>query len=145
VRPFAGVALAMRSGFAARGAALTGFSLFIAWPGATQDRPAGPMLARLESGQWELRGAGNGRISSLCLGNPILLTQPQHGAAACTHDVVAADAGSMTVNYSCPGAGRGRTTLRFETPRLIQIESQGLDRGAPFALRAEARRIGPCS
>ena len=48
----------------------------------------------------------------------------------------------MTVNYSCPGVGRGRTEIRFETPRLIQIDSQGLDRGAPFALRAEAR-VGP--
>jgi len=135
----------MRKAFAARAAALIGFGLFVSWPGATQERAAAPMLARLESGQWELRSIGNGRISSLCLGNPILLTQPQHGAAACTRDVVAADADSMTVNYSCPGAGRGRTTIRFETPRLIQIESQGLDRGAPFALRAEARRTGPCA
>lgn len=134
----------MRRAFAARTAALIGFGLFSAWPGATQERAALPMLARLESGQWELRGAGNGRIASICVGNPILLTQPQHGAANCTRDVVAADADSMTVSYSCPGAGRGRTTLRFETPRLVQIESQGLDRGAPFALRAEARRIGPC-
>jgi hypothetical protein len=135
----------MRSGFAARAAGLIGFSLFIAWPGASQERAAMPMLGRLESGQWELRGAGNGRISSLCLGNPILLSRPRHGAAACTHDVVAADETSMTVNYSCPGAGRGRTTLRFETPRLVQVDSQGLDRGAPFALRAEARRVGPCA
>ena len=51
----------------------------------------------------------------------------------------------MTVNYTCPGIGRGRTTIRVETPRLVQIDSQGLDRGAPFALRAEARRIGPCA
>jgi len=134
----------MRKAFAARAAASIGFGLFFAWPGATQERAAPPMLARLESGQWELRSTGNARISSLCLGNPILLTQPRHGAAACTRDVVAADADSMTVSYSCPGVGRGRTTIRFETPRLIQIDSQGLDRGAPFALRLEARRIGPC-
>jgi len=103
-----------------------------------------PMLTRLESGQWELRAAAGGRIASICLGNPILLTQPQHGAAPCTRDVVAADENSITVNYVCPGAGRGRTTIRFETPRLVQIDSQGVDRGAPFALRAEARRTGPC-
>ena len=101
---------------------------------------------RLETGLWELRGgSGNARIGTICLGNPILLTQPRHGAAPCTRDVVAADADSMTVNYTCPGAGRGRTTLRFETPRLVQIDSQGLDRGMPFALRAEARRVGPCT
>ncbi|HKR25433.1 MAG TPA: hypothetical protein VJS15_09255 [Allosphingosinicella sp.] len=113
-------------------------------PGATQDRAAAPsMLARLEAGQWELRGPG-GRIGALCLGNPIQLTQPQHRGATCSRDVVAADDDSMTVSYSCPGVGRGRTTLRFETPRLVQIDSQGLDRGAPFALRAEARRTGAC-
>ena len=133
-----------RFGFAARAAALLGSSLFLAWPGASQERAARPMLTRLESGQWELRGAAGGRIASLCLGNPILLTQPQHGAAPCARDIVAADADSITVNYVCPGAGRGRTTIRFETPRLVQIDSQGVDRGAPFALRAEARRTGPC-
>ena len=144
-RSYAGVALVMRRGFAARAAALIGFCVFAAWPGASQERAATPMLARLESGQWELRGPGNGRISSICLGNPILLTQPRHGAAACSRDVVAADVNSMTVSYSCPGAGRGRTTIRFETPRLVQIDSQGLDHGTPFALRAEARRTGPCA
>ena len=114
--------------------------------GQTQPGPgARPMLERLETGRWELRGgAGNGRITAICLGNPILLTQPRHGAAPCTRDVLAADANSMTVSYSCPGLGRGRTTLRFETPRLVQIDSQGLDHGMPFALRAEARRVGPC-
>ena len=34
---------------------------------------ANPMLARLESGQWELRGPNNARIAAICLGNPILL------------------------------------------------------------------------
>lgn len=135
----------MRIGSAGRGAALTGLGLFLAWPGAGQEPAAMPMLARLESGQWELRGAGNSRIASICLGNPIQLIQPRHGSAACTRDVVAADSNSMTVDYVCPGAGRGRTTIRFETPRLIQIDSQGLDHGAPFALRAEARRTGACS
>lgn len=134
----------MRSRSAWRAVALAGFTLFVAGPGEGQPRAAPLMLARLESGQWELRGPGNDRIASICLGNPILLTQPQHGGANCARDVVAADATSMTVNYSCPGVGRGRTTIRFETPRLVQIDSQGLYRGAPFALRAEARRVGAC-
>ena len=134
----------MRSLFARRAGALAGFGLFVAVPGASQTGGTPNMLARLESGQWELRGPANDRITSICLGNPILLTQPQHGAIPCSRDVVAADATSMTVNYSCPGVGRGRTTIRFETPRLVQIDSQGLYRGAPFALRAEARRVGAC-
>jgi len=122
--------------------ALFGASLFLAGPAAPQE--PSPMLGRLESGQWELRAQGGRRLLAICLGNPILLAQPRHGAAACSRDVVAADENSITVNYSCPGVGRGRTTIRFETPRLVQIDSQGLDRGAPFALRAEARRTGAC-
>ncbi|HYD14401.1 MAG TPA: hypothetical protein VEC11_16265 [Allosphingosinicella sp.] len=137
----------MRNLFVWRLLAASGLSMLLAGPGQTQpENGAHPMLTRLEAGQWELRGgSGNARIGAICLGNPILLTQPRHRAAACTRDVVAADADSMTVNYSCPGQGRGRTTLRFETPRLVQIDSQGLDRGMPFALRAEARRVGPCA
>ena len=137
----------MRNGFAWRPLAAAGLLMCLAGPG--QSQPAGPphpMLTRLEAGQWELRsGAGGARIAAICLGNPSLLTQPRHGAAPCTRDVVAADADSMTVNYSCPGLGRGRTTLRIETPRLVQIDSQGLDHGMPFAMRAEARRVGPCA
>ena len=137
----------MRKLLTRRPLAAAGLLMLIAGPG--QSQPAGaphPMLTRLESGQWELRGAaGSGRIANICLGNPILLTQPRHAAAACSRDVVAADEDSMTVNYSCPGLGRGRTTIRIETPRLVQIDSQGLDHGMPFALRAEARRVGPCA
>jgi len=136
----------MRSLIAWRVLAAAGLTMFLAGPGLSQQGGTVPMLNRLETGQWELRGgAGNARITSICLGNPILLTQPRHGATPCTRDVVAEDADSMTVNYSCPGVGRGRTTIRFETPRLVQIDSQGLDRGMPFALRAEARRVGPCA
>lgn len=136
----------MRNLFVWRGLAAAGLTMLLIGPGQSQPgNGAWPMLTRLEAGQWELRaGSGNARIAAICLGNPILLTQPRHGAAPCTRDVVAADADSMTVNYSCPGQGRGRTTIRFETPRLVQIDSQGLDRGMPFAMRAEARRIGPC-
>jgi hypothetical protein len=125
--------------------ALFGSMLFLAVPGGAAQAPGpSPMLTRLEAGRWELRGQNNGLLRAICLGNPILLAQPQHGTTACTRDVVDADEGSMTVNYVCPGIGRGRTTIRFETPRLVQIDSQGLDRGMPFALRAEARRVGAC-
>lgn len=137
----------MRNVLTWRSLAAAGLLTLVAGPGQSQPgNGAHPMLGRLEAGQWELRsGAGNARIAAICLGNPILLTQPRHGAAPCTRDVVAADSDSMTVNYSCPGQGRGRTTLRFETPRLVQIDSQGLDHGMPFAMRAQARRIGPCA
>jgi len=136
----------MRNGLSWRALAAAGLYLFLAGPGFTQQGGGPqPLLSRLEAGKRELRGAANARIGSICLGNPLLLTQPQHGAAPCTREVVPTDSDSITVNYSCPGLGRGRTTIRLETPRLVQIDSQGLDHGTPFAIRAEARRIGPCA
>jgi hypothetical protein len=101
-------------------------------------------LAQVERGMWQLVGAGGGAAGTVCLGDPLLLAQPQHGPQPCTREILSSDAHSVTVNYSCPGMGRGRTILRVETPRLVQIDSQGLHNGAPFALRAQARKTGPC-
>jgi hypothetical protein len=120
--------------------ALPLFLLAAAWPAASQG--PGP-LGAVERGQWELRAGGN-PAGTVCLGDPLLLAQPEHGPQPCTRQIISSDAHSVTVNYVCPGAGRGRTVLRVETPRLVQIDSQGLRDGAPFALRAEARKTGPC-
>jgi hypothetical protein len=81
---------------------------------------------------------------TICLGDPLLLAQPQHGPQPCTREVLSTELHSVTVAYTCPGMGRGQTQLRIETPRLVQIDSQGLHNGAPFSFRAEARRTGPC-
>jgi hypothetical protein len=73
----------MRNLIVWRALAAAGLTLVLAGPGQSQPgNGAHPMLNRLEAGQWELRsGAGNARIAAICLGNPILLTQPRHGAA----------------------------------------------------------------
>lgn len=119
---------------------------FAAAPATPQTgAPAIPLIDRLEAGQWELRGAGNALIASICLGDRAQLFQPQHRGAACSRTLIGANAHEVTVRYSCPGTGSGRTTIRVETPRLVQIESQGLDSGVPFALRAQARRTGACA
>ena len=117
-----------------------GLALFATWPAATQQPNP---LGQLERGLWQLR-QGDVAIGSICLGDPLLLAQPEHGPQPCTRELLSADARSVTVNYSCPGMGRGRTVLRVETPRLVQIDSQGIYSNAPFGLRAEARRVGPC-
>lgn len=129
-----------------RAAAGLGAAFFFAAPAVPQQRAeALPVLDRLEAGLWELRGTGNARIASICIGDRARLAQPQHARLSCTRSLIGSDARSVTVRYSCPGVGSGRTEIRVETPRLAQIDSQGLDHGAPFALRAEARRIGPCA
>jgi hypothetical protein len=115
--------------------------LLAVWPAGAQ--APGP-LAQVERGSWQLVGPSGNALATVCLGDPLLLAQPQHGPQPCSHEVMASDAHSVTVNYTCPGMGRGRTILRVETPRLVQIDSQGLHNGAPFALRAQARKTGPC-
>jgi hypothetical protein len=115
--------------------------LLAAWPASTQQ--PGP-LAQVERGQWELRGANGATIGSVCLGDPLLLAQPLERPQPCTSEIVSSEGHVVTVGYMCPGMGRGRTLIRVETPRLVQIDSQGMSNGAPFALRAQARRTGPC-
>lgn len=107
--------------------------------------PVPMALEILEKGAWELspRQAGEDGIK-LCLGDPRQMIQPQHPRSRCTFHVIEDKPNHMTVHYSCPGAGQGRTTLRIETSRLAQIHTQGIANSAPFALAYEARRKGEC-
>jgi len=104
----------------------------------------GNVLTRIERGQWTLQAPNGNHIAAICLGDPARLVQPHHGAAQCTQSILSSDDRSTTFSYTCPGIGNGRTMIRYETPRLLQIDSQGLDRGRPFAVRIEARRTGAC-
>jgi hypothetical protein len=115
--------------------------LLAAWPAATQQ--PGP-LAQLERGRWDVLGPGSAPIGNVCLGDPLLLAQPLHAPQNCTTEIQFTDRHVVTVGFVCPGMGRGRTLLRVETPRLVRIDMQGISNGAPFALRAQARRTGPC-
>jgi hypothetical protein len=103
-----------------------------------------PLLLQLEPGQWEMRGPNNALIGSVCLGDPARLLQPEHGTTPCPRTVLSSEPRSLTIRYTCQGTGFGRTTILVETPRLAQVDSQGIHNGAPFALHAEARRTGAC-
>jgi hypothetical protein len=59
--------------------------------------------------------------------------------------VIANEARRTVVHYSCAKTGHGETIVKVETPRLIQIESQGIVNKEPFALSLEGRRVGACS
>jgi hypothetical protein len=106
----------------------------------------GDLLKSLERGLWQLRATGGGSVaaSQLCLGDPRMLVQIQHGATSCTHQVVDAGPNSLTISYSCKGAGQGLTTIRKESGRLIQIKSQGIHNSSPFSFTVEGRRSGTC-
>jgi hypothetical protein len=106
------------------------------------------LLQTLERGLWQLRAVGSGSSSAaasqLCLGDPRLLAQIQHGSTACTHTLVEASANSVTISYACSGAGQGLTTIRKESGRLVQIKSQGIRNSSPFSFSVEGRRSGTC-
>jgi hypothetical protein len=102
-------------------------------------------LNQIEPGQWQLRARDATLERSVCVGDPRSLLQVRHGSAVCSRFVISNDARATTIHYTCPGAGHGQTTLRVETPRLIQIESQGIAEREPFSIRLEGRRVGNCA
>ena len=102
-------------------------------------------LAKLEPGRWQLSDSEGAPARSICLAaDPAALVQLEHEGVACGSEVLASEAGAATVEYSCPGRGFGRTSIRVETPRLARIDTQGLADGRPFAYRVEARKTGGC-
>ncbi|WP_445190663.1 DUF3617 domain-containing protein [Sphingobium sp. HWE2-09] len=108
--------------------------------------PAPQALRTLETGEWELRGRGEGaETRKLCISDLRQLLQVQHGRTLCRSFVISDSAHAITVTYDCAAAGNGRTDLRVETTKLVQIRSQGIANGAPFAFTAEGRRVGDCS
>ena len=102
------------------------------------------MLASLEHGAWDLRIRDDGSPQRICLRTGRELVQLRHRQPGCGQFVVQDEANLVTVQYTCPGNGYGRTTIRREGPRLVQVESQGINNGVPFAFKGEARFEGEC-
>ncbi|MEO5707814.1 MAG: DUF3617 family protein, partial [Alteraurantiacibacter sp.] len=102
------------------------------------------MLGTLTPGTWELRLRGDSTSRSICVRTGHELIQLQHRQAGCTKFVLQDDPEEVTVQYACRGDGYGRTNVRREGSGLVQLQSQGSQGGAPFAIEGEARRTGPC-
>lgn len=121
--------------------------LCLAGPASANTRPA-PVraLQAVEPGEWLLRErsshAGGER---LCVGDLAALLQPRHPSELCERFIVDNQSDRATVTYQCRRSGHGRTDIRVETPRLVQIRSQGVAAGEPFELDIEARRVGTCN
>lgn len=126
---------------AARRAILVGALLAV--PAAAQ-APALPLLDGLEAGRWTLRDRDDPAASrSICLagGRDLLaLDRP----AGCRTSIVRSGARELAVHDSCGAAGHRDLVIRGETARLVQIELQGIRRGAPFSTAYEGRRVGAC-
>lgn len=108
--------------------------------------PSLAMLDGLQKGSWELRVRGeSSEARKICLRDGRQLIQLRHKTENCRRLVVEDTSSQVTVQYTCPGNGYGRTRIRRETPQLLQIDTQGIADGAPFAFAAEARWVGRCS
>lgn len=103
-------------------------------------------LSALQPGQWEIRSRDNPEANrSFCMSDAKVLLQLRHPNNVCSRFVISDDGRAATVQYSCAANGNGRTSVRVETPRLVQIETQGIADQSPFAFTAEARRVGECA
>jgi len=107
--------------------------------------PSLAMLDGLEKGSWQLRERGSDTVlQTVCVGDARRMIQIQHPRANCSRYIIEDTPKSVTVHYTCPGAGHGRTSIRSETNRLVQIDTQGIAEGKPFSQAIEARRAGAC-
>lgn len=124
-------------------AALVAFTAFVAQSAWAQGNLR--VLDRLQPGAWDLRMRDAMRtVRRLCMDSGRPLIQLRHPGSLCKSFVVADEPNMVTVHYTCPGAGYGRTTIRYESPILAQVETQGIADGLPFDFTAEARRAGDC-
>lgn len=113
---------------------------------ATGQRAALGMLDQLDPGRWELRLREPGEpVQRLCLRDGRRLIQLRHAQHQCERFVVSDQPGDVTIQYTCPGRGYGRTHVHRESDRIVQIESQGIADGLPFNFVAEGRWIGECA
>ena len=104
------------------------------------------MLDQLAPGRWEVRlRDASRRTYPICIDTGRKFIQLRHEALTCDRLVVDDRPDLVTVQYTCRGRGYGRTTIRRETSRLVQIETQGIADGLPFEFAAEARHAGTCS
>lgn len=102
------------------------------------------LFSQLDRGEWELRYRDGNSSQRICLRAGTELIQLRHRGANCNRLVVESGANHVTVQYTCPSNGYGRTSVRRESATLAQVESQGIAGGRPFQFSAEARRVGAC-
>jgi hypothetical protein len=111
---------------------------------APAQAPQMALLGELQKGAWQVVAAGEKFGKRICLGDPAILLQTQHGTARCSRYVIEDSASRVRVSYRCGAAGHGVTLLRMETKRLVQIDTQGVLNNEPFSVTAEGRYVGAC-
>ena len=117
--------------------------LGLALPAAAQSGSLS-MLGGLAKGEWTIKHRDGSADRKICVKSGRELIQLRHKQPDCSRFVVEDAKSKITIQYTCPGDGYGRTNIRMETGELVQIESQGISSGLPFQFAAEARHTGSC-
>jgi hypothetical protein len=137
----------MQMGFPKRGlskASAAGAALLLLAAPVEAQAPELAMLGGLTKGAWNLRIRDDGSQRRICVRDGREFIQLRHRQAGCSRFVVQDGADEVVVQYTCRGNGYGRTSIRREGNTLVQIRSQGIEGGTPFAFSAEARHDGGC-
>lgn len=106
--------------------------------------PGFAVLDRIQKGVWQLKPTDGTASRKICVRSGEELLALHHNRRSCSRYIVKNAASELTIHMTCGTAGHVRTTLRYETPRLVQIYTQGLDNGSPFSDSFEARHTSSC-
>ncbi|MGB3739238.1 MAG: DUF3617 family protein [Pontixanthobacter sp.] len=113
------------------------------WPVAAQ-APGLALLDRLTPGQWELRDRSGAPTQRICVKSGRQFIQLRHRGQSCKRIAIENSPNQVTVQFTCRMKGYGRTSIRRESPSLVQIEGQGISNKNHYEFAAEARRISGC-
>ena len=83
-------------------------------------------------------------IKRICVPHGRQLVQLRHPGPTCDTYVIENQPNEVVVQYTCRGRGYGRTHIRRESNRLVQMDGTGIADGLPFDFAFEARRVGDC-
>ncbi len=122
---------------------MAGAAMAVALALTAAQRPSA--LFQAAPGMWEVSGVpgAKGPVKQ-CLMDVAPLARFEHRNRTCSARVISDSAASTVVEYSCGGAGFGRSRVDFITPRSLRIETQGISQGLPFNYLIQARRLGNC-
>jgi hypothetical protein len=121
--------------------AITGIAAALLMAAAQQPSP----LTQVKPGEWELSGVPGAKTPvHQCIADLPALARFEHRGKNCSSRTISENASSLVIEYSCGGAGFGRTQMDLLTPRSLRISTQGISDKLPFNYVLQARRLGDC-
>lgn len=100
--------------------------------------------AAITPGKWTVQ-VRDGATRTLCIPDALPLIQLAHPQSGCRRLMIVDRRDSATIQYSCPAAGWGRTSIRIDSPRRVEIDTQGIVQNQPYAYQASAHYTGYCT